>query len=152
MKETKPINIKSWHIRKPKKEPEVEKINFDCCYLGDQFKIMYPFLLQLKIRNSSTFLHQTFICLHKPTAEITILGFLTHMKNKRQCLLKMKLFLNNISVIQARARLQISLFKRVREDILSRMDVTITTICNRFMESKCLNKKYPGFLDEIDSI
>jgi len=45
---------------------------------------MYPFLLKLKIRNCSTVLHQTLVAIHKPTAQQTILGILTHLKEKRQ--------------------------------------------------------------------
>ena len=35
---------------------------------------------------------------------------------------------------------------------MNRLNVTITSICNRFMESAVISKKFPNFLADIDSI
>ena len=64
----------------------------------------------------------------------------------------MKSFFTRICGIQDRARMQINLFNRVKHDILQRMDIIINSMANRFIENSFISKKYPKFLDEIDTI
>ena len=56
------------------------------------------------------------------------------MKEKRQIFLTMRSFFTRICGIQERARMQINLFKRVKRDILERMDIILNSMANRFME------------------
>lgn len=48
--------------------------------------------------------------------------------------------------------MQINLFKRVKRDILERMDIILNSMANRFIENPSISKKYPNFLNEIDTI
>lgn len=112
-----------------------------------QYKFMHPFLIQQKMRATLTLAFSVMSKAVINRGSYIIHGILKHLNEKRQIMLTLSAYFTRICLIQSRARLQISLFKKVQSDFFRRLQVNIDCLCNRFIEQAALKKKYPNFIN-----